>query len=59
MVLKHMKSFVALGKTPAKADCEECIAKAQGSLDRSWKEVKYFIYNHNSKQRKRRRNNLE
>jgi len=56
MVLKILKSFVALGKNHGKSDCERCIEMMQGASEerRELEEVKYFIYNYNSKLRNKK-----
>ena len=41
-------------KTPGKADCELCIEKVAGILDRrQWKDVKNFVYNMNNTEKNR------
>ncbi|KAL7372217.1 hypothetical protein ABVT39_012227 [Epinephelus coioides] len=45
-VLQRMTKFVALRKVPAKNDCLLCIKKESPVLStRTWKDVKYFVYN--------------
>ncbi|XP_049895877.1 uncharacterized protein LOC126387392 [Epinephelus moara] len=45
-VQRRMTKFVALRKVPAKNDCLLCIEKESPVLStRTWKDVKYFVYN--------------
>ncbi|KAL7404643.1 hypothetical protein ABVT39_017549 [Epinephelus coioides] len=45
-VQRRMAQFVALRKVPAKNDCLLCIEKEFPVLStRTWKDVKYFVYN--------------
>ena len=49
-----MATFFKTFKTPVKADCELCIEKAAGILDRrQWKDVKNFVYNMNNTEKNR------
>ncbi|XP_041845831.1 protein starmaker-like isoform X3 [Melanotaenia boesemani] len=45
-VKRQLAKFIALKKVPAKEDCMMCICKESPVLrTRSWKDVKYFVYN--------------
>ncbi|XP_074548966.1 uncharacterized protein LOC141807087 [Halichoeres trimaculatus] len=45
-VKRRLTKFIALKKVPAKQDCLMCIAKESPALKaRTWKDVKYFVYN--------------
>ncbi|XP_054869079.1 uncharacterized protein LOC129349540 [Amphiprion ocellaris] len=45
-VKRHLGKFIALKKVPAKQDCLMCIDKESSVLRaRTWKDVKYFVYN--------------
>ncbi|TRY91274.1 hypothetical protein DNTS_035671, partial [Danionella cerebrum] len=45
-VQQNMSKFVALRRVPGKNDCLLCIGKASPVLsNRTWKDVKYFVYN--------------
>lgn len=41
------------GRLPGKLDCEKCISKANGALDRrKWSDVKYFVKNQIEKRKR-------
>ena len=45
--------WIRRGRVPGKRDCENCIAKANGALDRrEWTAVKYYIKNQNDKRKR-------
>ena len=45
-VMKRMQQFIALRKVPRMDDCLKCVSKESTVLNnRSWKDVKYFVYN--------------
>ena len=52
-VFKSLEHWVRRGRVPGKLDCEKCISKANGALERrDWTAVKYFIKNQISKRNK-------
>lgn len=53
-VKRRMTKFIALKKVPGKDECLMCIAKESPVLSaRSWKDVKYFVYNEIAKVKKK------
>lgn len=42
-----------INKVPGKDECENCITKSNGMLkNRSWRDVKYYVYNYIKKVKK-------
>ena len=53
-VIVHLSSFLRLGKTPKKEDCEKCLANAGNILQtRTWSDIKNHVYNLNIKKKKK------
>ena len=53
----QLSSFLRLGKTPKKEDCEKCLSKAANILHaRTWIDVKNHVYNLNIKKKKFNKN---
>ena len=51
-VFNHLSYFVREGRYPGKRDCENCISKSNGALERKeWCAVKYFVKNQVDKRR--------
>lgn len=48
---------MTLGRVPGKKDCDACLTKEKVLNQRSWKDVKNFVYN--SIQAKRQKNELK
>lgn len=44
-VLNKMKRFVTELKVPGKLDCDSCKNSSAALVDRSWRDIKYFVYN--------------
>ncbi len=44
-VNKHLARFVAERRVPGKADCMKCLEEEKVLKERSWKDVKNFVYN--------------
>ncbi|CAM4686021.1 unnamed protein product [Leuciscus chuanchicus] len=44
-VNKHLARFVAEQRVPGKADCMRCLEEEKVLKERSWKDVKNFVYN--------------
>ena len=58
-VQKHMTTFLKTFKTPGKVDCEKCILASGSSLkNRSWTDVKNYVYNQNCSRKKSAKNML-
>ena len=55
-VRKRMKKFLDSGTVPRKHECEELLREEPALSRRTWKEVKYCVYNMNPK--KKRESNL-
>lgn len=46
----HLKVHLKLRKTPGKNACDDCLKQAGDVLNgRSWKDVKYYVYNKNKR----------
>lgn len=45
---KHLAKFMALRKTPGKMECLMCIEDEPALKNRSWKDIKNFVYNTNT-----------
>lgn len=55
-----MHDFLTIMKTPGKLDCEKCIKKAGSDLEnRTWTDVKNYVYNQNVKKKNMAKNLLE
>ena len=52
-VFNYFSHHIKKGRIPGKVDCEKCIDKAGGSLQRrDWKAVKYYVKNQIDKRNK-------
>lgn len=52
-VFKHLSSFVRQRRFPGKRDCENCIPKSNGALERrDWRAVKYVVKNQVDKRKR-------
>ncbi|KAJ7391536.1 hypothetical protein OS493_017230 [Desmophyllum pertusum] len=52
-VFKYLAHWIRQGRVPGKRDCENCISKANGALDRrEWTTVKYYIKNQIDKRKR-------
>ena len=55
-IKKHLASFIRTLKTPGKTECGACIEKGGDIFNgRSWKDIKFFVYNHNTSVKKKTR----
>lgn len=45
-VQQYMACFISMRKVPGKIDCQMCIDQSSSALhSRTWKDVKYYVYN--------------
>lgn len=52
-VYNYLTPWIRRGRVPGKRECEDCIAKANGALDRrEWTAIKYYIKNQNDKRKR-------
>ena len=52
-VFKYLAAWIRQGRVPGKRDCENCIAKSTGALERrDWTAVKYYVKNQNDKRKR-------
>lgn len=50
VVIKYFQGEIKLKKEPKKGKCEECISQHTVLRNRSWKQIKYFVYNYFKKE---------